>query len=170
MNIVVNFSDSTKLWCPPKPAVCLHHGPSSSLSCHSFPNLTKTPEVQWSDRIWKMNLSHLEKGELLLHRGFSPSTPLTGLMNLPFPPTHRHKSRDFNQTHHWSLFQRCWVTLWDISLIRDVTQLKLTTCRYDSSFCCVAKVNSMLHVCLFFCVCEYYSEVQYCNISGIKVL
>lgn len=63
------------------------HFPKLSLThslTHGFPYITV--EVRWSDRMWKMNLSHQDQGELPLRGGFPPAPLLTGLMNLSFLP------------------------------------------------------------------------------------
>lgn len=88
-----------------------------------------------------MNLSHQEQGELPLHGGFPPAPLLTGLMNLPFPSTPDANPEVLTKRTTALFFRDVGDALWDISLMRDVTQLKLTGCRCDSSFCCVDKVN-----------------------------
>lgn len=77
----------------------------------------RTVEVRWSDRKWKMNLSHQEQSELLLQGGFQPAPLLTGLMNLHFSST-----PDVNL----GVLTKCTTApcsrgIWDISLMRDMT-------------------------------------------------
>lgn len=102
----------------------------------------RTVEVQWSDRKWKMNLSHQEQRELPLRGGFQPAPLLTGLMNLHFPST--PDKNGFNQMHHCSIFQR--YRRHFTNERRDIStstsaRLYPTGCRCDSSFCLVDNVN-----------------------------
>lgn len=98
------------------------------ISTLDFPQLSLIPrsphitmEVQWSDRMWKMNLSHQEQGELPLQGGFPPAPLLTGLMNLYFPSTLDANPEVLTKRTTAPRFRGAGDALWDISLMRDVT-------------------------------------------------
>lgn len=92
--------------------------PKPSLIRHS-PCITR--EAQWSDSMWKMNLSHQDQDELPLQGGFPPTPLLTDLINSYFPSTQDANPEVLATCTTAPSFGGVGDAPWDISLMRDVT-------------------------------------------------